>query len=186
MPAKLYEYNGLMMTLKQLEEYSEASANTIKQRIYLYGLSVKDAVENPLKGKHRKVLHPDGYIYSCGKRTDRGREHVLVAERALGKKLPKGAVVHHIDENRSNNHPSNLCIFPSRAYHALIHARMNALAVSGNANHRKCVYCKTYDDIKNLVINSGNRSVHHRLCHNKYHAELKAKKMSSNKSTKAA
>jgi hypothetical protein len=53
-------------------------------------------------------------------------QHRLIAEKALGKPLPKGAVVHHIDEDKANNHPSNLVICPDQTYHRLIHARMKA------------------------------------------------------------
>ena len=53
-------------------------------------------------------------------------EHVVVAERALGKHLPAGAVVHHVDVNRRNNAPTNLVICQDAAYHKLLHARLNA------------------------------------------------------------
>lgn len=34
----------------------------------------------------------------------------------------RGEVVHHIDANRQNNHPSNLAVFPDQATHARCHA----------------------------------------------------------------
>lgn len=93
----------------------------------------------------------DGYIRR-GRTNERRLEHVQVVERVLGKPLPPKAVVHHIDENRSNNHPANLVICPDHAYHALIHRRMRALAECGHAHWRKCWICKKYDDPKNLAI----------------------------------
>ena len=54
-------------------------------------------------------------------------EHIVVAERALGKPLPKGAVVHHVDGQQWNNEPSNLVICPDQAYHMLLHRRMKEL-----------------------------------------------------------
>lgn len=51
------------------------------------------------------------------------REHILVAAKALGKPLPIGAVVHHVDGNKSNNKTSNLVICPNDAYHKLLHKR---------------------------------------------------------------
>jgi len=51
-------------------------------------------------------------------------QHVLVAEKALGKSLPKGAVVHHVDEDKQNNDPRNLVICPNQAYHNLLHKRI--------------------------------------------------------------
>ena len=47
--------------------------------------------------------------------------HRIVAEEKLGRPLKKGEIVHHIDENRRNNHPDNLEILSSQADHARIH-----------------------------------------------------------------
>lgn len=77
--------------------------------------------------------------------------HIGVAEKALGRKLPLGAVVHHVDENTLNNANENLVICPSKAYHNLLHQRMRALGACGNANWRKCPYCKQYGDPANMV-----------------------------------
>lgn len=49
--------------------------------------------------------------------------HRLVAEKMLGRKLRKGEVVHHIDENKRNNSPENLMVFKNQSEHAEWHAR---------------------------------------------------------------
>ena len=55
-------------------------------------------------------------------------EHIALAEKALGRPLPYGAKIHHMDENRSNNHtPFNLILCPSEEYHQLLHRRMKEL-----------------------------------------------------------
>jgi HNH endonuclease len=51
-------------------------------------------------------------------------EHVLKAEKALGKKLPKGAVVHHLNNRPWDNRNENLVVCPSQNYHLLLHRRM--------------------------------------------------------------
>jgi hypothetical protein len=61
-------------------------------------------------------------------------QHVLVAERALGRKLPAGAVVHHVDGNKSNNAGSNLVICQSHRYHMLLHVRMRVRDAGGDPN----------------------------------------------------
>jgi len=75
------------------------------------------------------TITPQGYIkYQID--GEQKLEHVLVAEKALGKPLPKGAVVHHINENPSDNRPSNLVVCPDQTYHAELHQRMKRLGIS--------------------------------------------------------
>ena len=102
-------------------------------------------------------------VYSGGKLT---YEHIVLAEKALGKKLPLGACVHHFDENKSNNEASNLVICQDEKYHRLIHKRMRALRESGNPNHLKCPYCKKYDAEELLTINESGGYAFHPPCHN--------------------
>ena len=47
--------------------------------------------------------------------------HRIVAEEFLGRELTESEVVHHIDENKHNNHPSNLAVLPNQAFHAKVH-----------------------------------------------------------------
>ncbi len=54
-------------------------------------------------------------------------EHIYLAEKALGKPLPKGAVVHHMNKKPWDNEtPLNLIVCPDQAYHLLLHRRMMA------------------------------------------------------------
>jgi hypothetical protein len=50
-------------------------------------------------------------------------EHVLIAERVLGRRLKKPEQVHHFDGNGLNNKNKNLIICPNMAYHKLLHKR---------------------------------------------------------------
>ncbi len=106
-------------------------------------------------------------------------EHALVAERALGKPLPKGAVVHHRDGNTSNNSPWNLIVFRNNVDHMEFHRRERAYDDCGHANWLKCPYCHQYEDPKNLYVfkNQG----YHRECRRSYvwnrrHANKKLEK----------
>ena len=58
-------------------------------------------------------------------------KHRLVAEATIKRKLKKGEVVHHKDENRENNDPNNLLVFHN------------------NANHNRYHQCE-YSDLKQL------------------------------------
>jgi hypothetical protein len=77
---------------------------------------------------------------SYGSASTKGRwahEHVIVAERAFGKALPKGAEVHHVDEDKFNNHRSNLVICQDRAYHQLLHQRARIVRAGGTPNTQR-------------------------------------------------
>ncbi len=76
------------------------------------------------------------------------RLHVAIAEAALGKPLPIGAQVHHVDGDKWNNTPSNLVICQDRAYHFLLHVRDRVRRLGGNPNtQRTCADCKAMLDI---------------------------------------
>lgn len=47
--------------------------------------------------------------------------HRLVAELVIGKPLPNGAVVHHVNRDPLDNRHRNLVICQSQAYHASLH-----------------------------------------------------------------
>lgn len=125
------------------------------QRFRQYG----DANAPARKAKNGSGHFNRGYkfFYVDGKRK---REHIIIAEKAFGGPLPLRAVVHHIDENRSNNANSNLVICPDDRYHKLLHVRMNAAKACGNPNFRKCPYCKIYDDPANMRGEKSGRFVH--------------------------
>src|SRR5882672_3785136 len=113
-----------------------------------------------------RIKSTSGYITILGQ-----YEHILVAEKALGKPLPKGANVHHIDANRMNNDPRNLVVCPSKSYHWLIEMRGRAYDACGHADWVKCRYCGQYDNPKNMFIRNnpgrkaeGHPEGWHKLC----------------------
>lgn len=125
--------------------------------------------DDPLGGRPKTRSNGQGTVLASGymNMSVKGKSvrlHRHVVERALGRKLPKQVVVHHIDHNRLNNEPSNLVVCPDSAYHQLLHVREKALDACGNANWRKCSYCKKWDAPENLTI--GSRNQYHRLCNN--------------------
>lgn len=102
-------------------------------------------------------------------------EHIAVAEKALGRLLPPGVVIHHVDENKQNNQPNNLVICQDNAYHKYLHMRLNAWKACGNADWRKCPYCHQYDDPANIRGEKSGRFVH-RKCSATAQREAKAKR----------
>ena len=99
--------------------------------------------------------------------------HVIVAERALGRKMPSKAVVHHFDGSKDNYSNKNLVICESQKYHGLLHLRQRAMAACGNARYRQCKYCREHDDPGNadMYICKNNYNVYHRSCRSKYRRE---------------
>lgn len=94
----------------------------------------KDGTDFPIiRPRGSGTIDRSGYkiIYVDGNRIF---EHVWLAERALGKKLPKCAVVHHMNEIKTDNYtPLNLVICPNQLYHMLLHKRMIELAHARNS-----------------------------------------------------
>lgn len=70
------------------------------------------------------------------------REHIMVAERALGKPLPPGAEVHHVNDDKTDNRNSNLVICQDSAYHHLLHCRAKRLREFGRLDVKRCVNCQ--------------------------------------------
>ena len=52
-------------------------------------------------------------------------EHRLVMAQHLGRSLDRSEVVHHIDDNKSNNDLSNLMLFKTQSEHIAHHRRIN-------------------------------------------------------------
>lgn len=117
--------------------------------------------------------HIDGYWVIRGR-----LRHVLVAEKALGRPLPRGAEVHHFDEDRSNDAPSNLVICPSRSYHQLLHRRQDALKACGHAHWIHCWLCGAYSEPSDLLKIS-NASYAHAACQRAYKNSVDKRRLSA-------
>jgi len=87
-------------------------------------------------------------------------DHVLKAEKALGKSLPKGAIVHH-------HTLEQLVVCQNQSYHAFIERRTRAYRECGHADWLRCPLCKQWDDPQNLYVRlwKGRTLGRHRKCH---------------------
>ena len=90
-----------------------------------------DVSVNKIKNyKAGRYANSDGYVMIHMGGNAYVGEHVLMAEKALGRPLPKGAEVHHVDRDGLNNNtksPWNLVVCPDHAYHILLHQRARML-----------------------------------------------------------
>lgn len=131
--------------------------------------------------RKKRMQYAGKYVAGYG---NTRRIHILMAERAIGKTLPMGAHVHHVNENWLDNRPENLVICPDAAYHKLLHRRTNALNACGNADWLSCGYCKQYDAPENLSVRRravrGCKTllIYHKECNTasgkKYRAKLRS------------
>jgi len=99
------------------------------------------------KGGKSKL--PIGYISTYAPnhpRACRNRiyEHILVAEKKLGRYLKKGEVVHHINGIKDDNREENIIVFPSNGKHILTHT-----LGKWSRKYDKCKRCFTIDNRHN-------------------------------------
>lgn len=84
-------------------------------------------------------------------------EHVLIAETILGKLLPKGAVIHHVNQNKADNRPANLVICENDQYHRLLHVRTRIVKRGGKPSmHKVCPVCDTLRQHHEFPVNRRN------------------------------
>lgn len=83
------------------------------------------------------------------------RLHRVRAERALGKPLPDGAVVHHADGSKGDDAPLVIC--QDERYHHLLHVRMRIVRAGGNPNTDKiCSRCRFVKSTAEFAANRAN------------------------------
>jgi len=111
---------------------------------------------------YRYILQPDhprstkGYVF----------EHIVIAEEALGKRLPVGSEIHHHGPKKDQC----IVVCQDHAYHGLLHQRTRSLSECGNADYRKCWICKQYDDPSSMIVKVGS-SPFHKQCQVTYNRE---------------
>lgn len=86
------------------------SKTSVSRRASTLGISKYDNAKY-------KYVDADGYmVLRNDRKKSAKREHRVIMERILGRKLTANEVVHHIDGNKLNNDPANLQVM-TRAEH---------------------------------------------------------------------
>ena len=95
-----------------------------KQRWYLNSVGRTELIERP--SQERWIHSVSGYVM-IKVNGELVYEHRVLAEKALGKKLPPEAIVHHTGNPDDNHGAFKLVICPNQDYHLLLHRRMKEL-----------------------------------------------------------
>lgn len=116
---------------------------------------------------------------------NRRKDHILIAEAAIGRTLPVGAVVHHVDGDSLNNARTNLVICQSQDYHMLLHVRARVVKAGGDPN-RDCL-CRICWQVKprdcfhaNRNAKTTGRQTWCKPCRKEHDAERHRRRMASN------
>lgn len=76
--------------------------------------------------------------------------HILVAEERIGRHLDSNEVVHHLDENRSNNSNENLCVM-SKSCHMRVHRILGKVGIKLLSSGDKSII-ELIDDEKDRAL----------------------------------
>ena len=127
------------------------------------------------QGHHWRVKTPKSYRQAMRADGVKVRVHRIRAERALGRPLPWGVQVHHVDGTVGDH--SQLVICESDRYHKLLHARTRIVTLGGNPNTQK--WCPQCEALKPRTEFSKNRVMYaglSNLCRPCHSAEVVAYK----------
>ena len=110
-----------------------------------------------------RIVHGYVWIWAPGHpraKSKRMQEHILIAEKALGRYIPREVEVHHFDEVRGHNENNNLVICQDQQYHALLHRRARVLRAGGDPNTQQlCCSCRIPKDFSEFHKNKNYRGI---------------------------
>ena len=118
------------------------------------GYLAGDAEYRTVKCPNHPNAWKNGYVYL----------HRLIKELEIGRFLKDGEIVHHKDEDKSNNHPSNLEI-KSQSNHAREHT--TGIAIT----YLKCSWCEKPFTRETRQVKKGKNPFCSHSCRGKFYSK---------------
>lgn len=99
----------------------KCGASTTRRSVQCRACGYKSRIEkisgeNNYAWKGGRITDSYGYIHILVARNQYRPEHVLVWEKANGKPVPKGWIVHHLNHIKNDNRPENLVALPRKEH----------------------------------------------------------------------
>lgn len=122
------------ISIRDIAEELGIGDEALRRRMIRAGIerrSLKESVPRGAQNRHYK----DGQRDARKKMRDSlpRKESWQVAAICLGHPLARGWIVHHMDENPTNNDPANLWLFPTFEHHSRYHAQLSRCQQRGIA-----------------------------------------------------
>jgi transposase len=125
-PANFVDLYRSGLSCKEIGKLCGASSGLIRKRLIRENVQLRvgkaSGDKNPQwKGGQVETMHY--YRRQCYE----------VSAICLGKPVPRGYIIHHVDENPKNNNPRNLILFPSQKHHARFHQKVLSLRIPADS-----------------------------------------------------
>ena len=152
---------------------------------YIKGQQLRFIAGHNLRSKHPgKTYRKDGYVLI---QTNNGREleHLIVAEKMIGRKLTKDEIVHHINGKRDDNRPENLRVLSGHEKHVDVHtSKRREKYPDGFKSCPKCGVIKPFSDFHKNKSKSNGMNSNCKICHNNQIQRRRQREKKTTRSTK--
>lgn len=113
-----------------------------------------------------------GYVNSVVLRENSGnreRLHRVIVMGVVGRKLSSSVIVHHVDDDGTNNRHDNLVVLENQGEHARLHYRRSVLRAGGDPfTDALCDLCHHVHPMADCYRLKANRTWRGRGCHRDY------------------
>lgn len=114
-------YINQKMSMRQIAKYFNCTHNLISKKLKMMNIELRSGYDKEYY-KNRKCYERPSFIDGSGYVVSKTkRQHRVIMEKHLGRKLTKEEHVHHIDFDKTNNDIANLFLFKTNSLHHLYH-----------------------------------------------------------------